>query len=168
MTSAAADIISHNGCKICRFKPIPFCYARMTSAQSWSWRHHRFEPTSSLPIFKGLYRVIYKTLALIFPVQLKECWSLYLCKNPSQNRHVYPAKSSRFESIDFASVMIDDVSRRCHHQCPQCVYRFPVLTSHFRMENPIWVKQHHYIETVSRYSHWALMGIPVMVYFTSL
>ena len=70
MTSAAADVINHNGRKIGRFKPIRFCYARMT-AQSWSRRHHWFEPTSSLPIFKGLYLVIYKTLALIFPVQLK-------------------------------------------------------------------------------------------------
>ena len=58
MTSAAADVINHNGRKIDRFKPIRFCNARMMSAQSWS-RHHWFEPTSSLPI--------------IFPVQLKEC-----------------------------------------------------------------------------------------------
>ena len=73
MTLAAADVINHNGRKIGRFKPIRFCYARMTSAQSWSRRHHWFEPTSSLPIFKGLYLVIYKTLVLIFPIQLKEC-----------------------------------------------------------------------------------------------
>ena len=73
MTSAAADVINHNGRKIGHFKPIRFCYARMTSAQSWSRRHHWFEPTSSLPIFNGLYLVICKTLALIFPVQLKEC-----------------------------------------------------------------------------------------------
>ena len=31
--------------------------------------------------------------------------------------HINLAKSSRFESNDFASVMIDDVRR---HQCPQC------------------------------------------------
>ena len=44
----------------------------MRLAQSWSRRHHWFEPTSSLSIFKGLYLVNNKTLALIFPVQLKE------------------------------------------------------------------------------------------------
>ena len=66
MTSAAADVTNHNGRKIDRFKPIGFCYARMTSAQSWSRRHHWFDPTSSLPIFKGLYLVFYKTLALIY------------------------------------------------------------------------------------------------------
>ena len=87
-----ADVINHNGRKIGRFKPIWFCDARMTSAQSRSQRHHWFEPTSSLPIFKGLYLVIYKTLALIFPVQVRECEELYLCKNPSRNMHVYPAK----------------------------------------------------------------------------
>ena len=31
------------------------------------------EPASSLPIFKRLYHIIYKTLALIFSVQLREC-----------------------------------------------------------------------------------------------
>ena len=73
MMSAAAHVINHNGRKIIWFKPIQFCYVRMTSAQLWSWRHHWFEPTLSLQIFKQFYLVIYKTLALIFPVQLKEC-----------------------------------------------------------------------------------------------
>ena len=73
MTSAAADVINHNRRKIGRFKPIRFCYARMMSAQSWSRHHHCFEPTSSLWIIKRLYLIIYMTLALIFPVQLKEC-----------------------------------------------------------------------------------------------
>ena len=41
-------------------------------------------------------------------------------KNPSRNMHVYPAKSSRFGSTDFASVMIDDVGCSRRHQCPQC------------------------------------------------
>ena len=41
MTSAAADVINHNGPKIGRFKPMRFCYARMTSAQWWSRRHRR-------------------------------------------------------------------------------------------------------------------------------
>ena len=60
---------------------------------------------SSLPIFKGLYLVVYMTLAPIVPVQLKECYEVYLCKNPSRNIYVYSAKLSRFESNDFASVM---------------------------------------------------------------
>ena len=40
----------------------------MTSAQSWSRRHHCLEPTSSLPIFKGLFLVIYKTLGFTFTI----------------------------------------------------------------------------------------------------
>ena len=80
MTSAAADVISHKGRKIGRFKPIRFCCVRMTSAQSWSRRSHWFEPTSSLPIFKGLYLAIFKTLSLFFPVQLTECLEPYSCK----------------------------------------------------------------------------------------
>ena len=84
MTSAAADVINHNGRKIGRFKPIRFCYARMTSAQSWSRRHHCFGPTSSLPVFKRLYLDIYKTLAFTFLAQLKECQELYVWKNTSR------------------------------------------------------------------------------------
>ena len=42
MTSAADDVINHNGRKIGRFKPIRFCYARMMSAQSFSRRYHWF------------------------------------------------------------------------------------------------------------------------------
>ena len=38
-----SSIITHT--KIGPFKPIRFCYARMMSAQSWSQRHHWFEPT---------------------------------------------------------------------------------------------------------------------------
>ena len=37
--------------------------------------------------------------------------------------HVYPAKLSRFESTDFASVMIDDVACSRRHQCPRCCNR---------------------------------------------
>ena len=37
-----------------------------------SRRHHWFEPTSSLPIFKRLYLTIYETLSYIFSVQLKD------------------------------------------------------------------------------------------------
>ena len=84
------------------------------------------EPTLSLvwtdvilAIFKGLYLVIYIKLALIFPVKLKGYWELYLCKNPSRrNMHVYPAKSLRFESTDFASVMLVDVGCSRRHHCP--------------------------------------------------
>ena len=35
---------------------------------------------------------------------------------------VYPAKPLRFESNDFASVIIDDVGYSRRHQCPPCVY----------------------------------------------
>ena len=103
------------------------------------------EPTSSLvwvdfilADFKGLYLVICKTLALIFPIQLKECSELHLCKNPTWNMHVYLAKSSRFESTDFESVMIDtaDVIHvpRVHlqgfHQSPvDSLHNGPVIVS---------------------------------------
>ena len=40
----------------------------------------QFEPTSSMPIFKRLYLVVYKTLALTYSVLLKECQELSLCK----------------------------------------------------------------------------------------
>ena len=73
MTSAAAEVTNHSGCK---HRSIQTDFAM----QGWRRfnrgarrRHHWFEPTSSLPIFKGSYLVIYKTLALIFPVQLKDC-----------------------------------------------------------------------------------------------
>ena len=53
---------------------------------------------------------MYKPLAFVFPAKLKEGWKLCLYKNPSRNMHIYLAKSFlRFESTDFASVMIDDV-----------------------------------------------------------
>ena len=38
--------------------------------------------------------------------------------------HIYLAKSSRFESTDFASVMIDDVGCIRRHQCPQCDFSY--------------------------------------------
>ena len=57
-----------------------------------SRRHHWFEPTSSVPIFRQFYLTIYETLLYIFSVQLKDCYELYLCKNPSRNMHVYLAK----------------------------------------------------------------------------
>ena len=59
-----------------------------------SLRHHWFEPTSSLRIFRRLYLIIYETLLYIFSVQLKlkDCYELYLCKNPSRNMHAYLAK----------------------------------------------------------------------------
>ena len=47
--------------------------ARMTSAQATDDVGSVIEPTSSRPIFKRLYLIIYKTLALTFSVQLKEC-----------------------------------------------------------------------------------------------
>ena len=34
--------------------------------------------------------------------------------------HIYLAKSSRFESTDFVSDMIDDIGCSWRHQCPQC------------------------------------------------
>ena len=56
-----------------------------------SRRHHWFEPTSSVPIFRRLYLTIYET-SYIFSVQLKDCYELYLYKTPSRNMYVYLAK----------------------------------------------------------------------------
>ena len=42
--------------------------------------------------------------------------------------HINLAKSSRFESNDFASVMIDDVGCSRRHQCPQCAFVSHLLT----------------------------------------
>ena len=58
----------------------------------FSRRHHWFEPTSSVSIFRRLYLIIYETLIYIISVQVKDCYELYLCKNPSLNMHVYLAK----------------------------------------------------------------------------
>ena len=60
----------------------------MTSAQASDDVGSTIEPTSPMPIFKRLYLVIYKTLALTFPVLLKECKELLSCKIPGWSRHV--------------------------------------------------------------------------------
>ena len=57
-----------------------------------SRRHDWFEPTSSVPIFRRLDLIIYEILLYIFSVQHKDCYELYLWKNPSRNMHVYLAK----------------------------------------------------------------------------
>ena len=54
--------------------------------------------------------------------------------------HVFLSKSTRFESTDFESVMIDDVGCSRRHQCPQCgccvsylnfeIYQLVVLILH--------------------------------------
>ena len=52
-------------------------------------------------------------------------------KNTSWNMHIYLAKSSRFESTGFASVMTDDVGCSRRHQCPQCepsMFHIPFLS----------------------------------------
>ena len=64
ITSAAADVINHNGRQIGRFKPILFCYARIKSAQSWSRRHHWFWADVILTDFQ---RVISRYLQDISP-----------------------------------------------------------------------------------------------------
>ena len=78
---------------------------------------------SSVPIFKPLYLVIYTTLTLAFSVLLTECLELLLCKIPGWSMHVFLSKLTRFESTDFASVMIDDVGSSRRHQCPQCALK---------------------------------------------
>ena len=79
----------------------------MTSAQASGDVGSTIEPMSSMPIFKRLYFVIYKLLALTFSVLITECSELLSRKNPGGFRHVFLSKSTRFESTDFASVMIE-------------------------------------------------------------
>ena len=59
-----------------------------------------------MPIFIRLYLVFNITLALTLSVMLKECYELLLCEIPGWSRHVFLSKSTKFESTDFASVMI--------------------------------------------------------------
>ena len=106
------DVINHNGRKIGRFKPL-YEFARP------GWRR-LFESTSSLPIFKGLFIYGYLQNISTYLSGKAQCYEVYSCKHRSQNMHAYPAKSSRFESTDFASVMIDDVGCSRRHQCTQC------------------------------------------------
>ena len=80
----------------------------MTSAQASSEFGSTIEPTSSMPIFKRLYLVIYKTLALTF-FSTAGRMLRSLCKIPGWSRQVFLSKSTKFESTDFASVMTDDV-----------------------------------------------------------
>ena len=50
-----------------------------------------------------------------------ECQELCLFKIPGWSRYVFQSKLTRFESTDFASVMIDDIDCSRRHQYPQCV-----------------------------------------------
>ena len=65
--------------------------AWMTSAQACDEVGSTIEPTSSMPIFKWLYLVIYETLALALSVLLNELLELSLCKIPGWSRHVFLA-----------------------------------------------------------------------------
>ena len=83
------------------------------------------EPTSSLAwagvIPADFQRVIYlviENISTCLSCKLKEGYEQYLYKNQSRNRHIYLAKSSLFESTEFASVMIDDVGCSRRHRCP--------------------------------------------------
>ena len=60
--------------------------------------------------------------------------------------HVYQAKSSRFESTDFASVMIDDVGCSRRLKCPGCDYGTLTTEGHplWRLEYMVtWGRQFH-------------------------
>ena len=48
--------------------------------KSWSRLHWWFEPASSVLMFKGLYLIISKTLALNFSLELKKCSEFLICK----------------------------------------------------------------------------------------
>ena len=82
------------------------------------------EPTSSLPIFKRLYHIIYKTLAHFFLYSWENVKN-YHYANFQADPWIFLAKLSRFRSANFASVMTDDVGCSGRHQCTQCCQWLP-------------------------------------------
>ena len=60
--------------------------AWITSAQASDDVGSTIDPTSSMPIFKRLYLIIYKTLALTVSVLVTECSELFACLFSYQNR----------------------------------------------------------------------------------
>ena len=69
---ASCSCCAHHGWR--GLKPV------MTPAQSWSRRHYWLEPTSSSPIFKGLFLVIYKTTGFTFSIRWKNVENYYYAK----------------------------------------------------------------------------------------
>ena len=126
----------------------------MTSAQSWSRRHHWLEPTSSMLIFKPLNLVIYKTLTLAFSVLLTECLELLLCKIPGWSRHVFLSKSRRFESTDFVSVMIDDCDVCSEHGSRFSFYQARMRRVVEESRHVLHVEYTHRLVPAVLSSHW--------------
>ena len=87
----------------------------MTSAQSWSRRHHWLEPRSSLPIFKGLFLVIYKKISIYFFYTAERMLRTIIMQNSKLIQVCFPIK--------IEEVWIDRFCVRYdwwRHQCPQC------------------------------------------------
>ena len=99
----------------------------MTSAQANDDVSSTIEPTSSL----AWADVIHADFQTVMSHHLQNISTYLFCtaermlrtiimENSRLIRHAFLSKSTRFESTDFASVMIDDVGCSRRHQCPQC------------------------------------------------
>ena len=106
-----------------------FCWTRdiavwksewMTSAQLWSRRHHwpwadviraDFQTVISRYLHNVNTRLFSTADKMFRTIIMQNSRLVYAC---------FPIKSTRFESTDFASVMIDDAGCSRRHQCPQC------------------------------------------------
>ena len=97
------------------------------------------EPTTSLPIFKRLYDIIYKTLAVFFFCAAERMLRTIIMQIFRLIQAFFLAKSSRFKSADFASVMTDDVGCSGCHQCTQILGVWPFwLTPLFFRSITFW------------------------------
>ena len=75
--------------------------------------------------------------------------------------HAYPTKSSRFESTDIASVMVDDIGCSRRHQYPRCVNGPDIL----RVETGLANEKGHGMCNVyhcSRSRSWGIKHGPVV------
>ena len=86
------------------------------------------EPTSSLAwadvILDHFRRVISRfqqNISIYLFYTTERMLRTIIMQNSRLIQACFPIKSMRFESADFASVMIDDVGCSRRHQCPQCV-----------------------------------------------
>ena len=74
----------------------------MTSAQSWTRRHHWLSWAGVIPIdFQRVIYLVIQNTSTCLSCKLKEGYEQYLYKNPSRNRHIYLAKSSLFVCYDW-------------------------------------------------------------------
>ena len=142
MTSAAADVINHSGRKDATillgkyaYFGLDFCitivfnplWALQESANVlYITRYNRY---SRLRDWADAIQADFQTAISRY---LQNIITYLFCTNETMSRtkilgwssHVFISKSTRFESTNFASAMIDDVGCSRRHQCPQCFIRY--------------------------------------------